>query len=305
MPKGRYSIMRDTCRRPGKLGLDMMLRTCTVQANLDFESEADMVRKLRVSLALQPLATALFANSPFIEGKPNGYLSYRAQIWTDTDPDRTGTLPFAFEDGMGFERYVDYLLDVPMYFVYRDGHYIDAQRPVVPRFHGGQAAGSAGRDAEHRRLGRSHDHRLSRGAAEELPRDARRRWRPLAPALRAAGAVGRAALRQPGARCRLRSGQGLDRGGARGAAPRRAAPGAGCRFRGRKLRDWSRDVLAIARDGLTRRRKLDRMGGDESHFLNALDRIADSGKTPAQEKLELFHGRWKGSVDPVFGEFAY
>src|SRR5690606_662551 len=104
---------------------DMMLRTCTVQVNLDFSSEADMVKKYRVSLALQPLATALFANSPFTEGKPNGFLSFRAHIWTDTDPDRCGDLPSVFEEGMGFERYVEYLLDVPMYFVYRDGRYID------------------------------------------------------------------------------------------------------------------------------------------------------------------------------------
>ena len=148
MPKGRYEIMRALHAEGGKLGLDMMLRTCTVQVNLDFASEADMVRKFRVSLALQPVATALFANSPFTEGKPNGFLSYRSHIWTDTDPDRSGMLPFVFEPGMGFERYVDYVLDVPMYFVYRDGRYIDASRPVVPRLHGRPAAGAAGRAAD-------------------------------------------------------------------------------------------------------------------------------------------------------------
>src|SRR3954468_9827748 len=126
MPKARYQIMRDYMPRRGSLGLDMMLRTCTVQTNLDFASEADMIRKYRVSLALQPVATALFANSPFTEGRPNGFQSFRSQIWTDTDPDRCGDLPFVFEDGFGFERYVDYALDVPMYFVYRDGRYIDA-----------------------------------------------------------------------------------------------------------------------------------------------------------------------------------
>src|SRR5215813_11142922 len=126
MPKGRYRIMRDYMPRKGKLGLDMMLRTCTVQTNLDFGSEADMVKKFRVSLALQPVATALFANSPFKEGKPAGYKSYRSHIWTDTDPDRCGMLPFVFEEGFGFERYADYMLGVPMYFVYRDGKYIDA-----------------------------------------------------------------------------------------------------------------------------------------------------------------------------------
>ncbi len=126
MPKGRYRIMREYMPKKGGLGLDMMLRTCTIQVNLDFASEADMVKKFRVGLALQPVATALFANSPFTEGRPNGFLSYRSHIWTDTDPDRSGVLPFVFEDGMGFERYVEHALDVPMYFVYRDGRYIDA-----------------------------------------------------------------------------------------------------------------------------------------------------------------------------------
>ena len=126
MPKARYRIMREYMQKVGTLGLDMMTRTCTVQVNLDFSSEADMVHKFRTALALQPVATALFANSPFTDGKPNGYLSYRSRVWEDTDPDRTGMLPFVFEPGMGFERYADYMLDVPMYFVYRDGEYIDA-----------------------------------------------------------------------------------------------------------------------------------------------------------------------------------
>src|SRR4051794_30361625 len=125
MPKGRYAIMLDYMPKVGSLGLDMMLRTCTIQVNLDYSSEADMVRKFRVGLALQPLATALFANSPFTEGKPNGFLSFRSHIWSDTDPDRTGMLPFVFEEGFGYERYLDYALDVPMYFVFREGHYLD------------------------------------------------------------------------------------------------------------------------------------------------------------------------------------
>jgi len=126
MPKGRYEIMMRHMPKVGNLGLDMMLRTCTIQVNLDYSSEADMAKKFRTGLALQPLATALFANSPFTEGKPNGFLSYRSHIWSDTDPHRTGMLPFVFEDGFGYERWVDYMLDVPMYFVYRDGKYIDA-----------------------------------------------------------------------------------------------------------------------------------------------------------------------------------
>ena len=148
MPKGRYEIMRDYMPKKGKLGLDMMLRTCTVQVNLDFGSEADMVQKFRVSLALQPVATALFANSPFTEGKPNGFLTYRSHIWTDTDPDRTGMLPFVFEDGFGFERYVDYALDVPMYFVYRDGNYIDVAGQSFRDFMAGKLPQLAGRAAD-------------------------------------------------------------------------------------------------------------------------------------------------------------
>src|ERR1700719_1674677 len=125
MPKGRYRIMTNYMPKVGRYGLDMMYRTCTVQTNLDFSSEADMVKNLRVGLALQPVATAIFANSPFTEGKPNGFLSFRSEIWRDTDAGRAGMLPFAFEPGMGFERYVDYALDVPMYFVKRGDAYHD------------------------------------------------------------------------------------------------------------------------------------------------------------------------------------
>jgi glutamate--cysteine ligase len=144
MPKGRYAIMLNYMPKVGTLGLDMMLRTCTIQTNLDYASEADMVRKFRVGLALQPLATALFANSPFTEGKPNGFLSFRSHIWSDTDPDRTGMLPFVFEDGFGYERYLDYALDVPMYFVYRDGHYHDVAGKSFRDFLDGRLPGFEG-----------------------------------------------------------------------------------------------------------------------------------------------------------------
>src|SRR6478672_6888606 len=140
MPKGRYAIMLNYMPKVGTLGLDMMLRTCTIQVNLDYACEADMVRKFQVGLALQPLATALFANSPFTEGRPNGFLSFRSHIWSDTDPDRTGMLPFVFEDGFGYERYVDYALDVPMYFVYRDGRYIDVAGKSFRDFLAGRIA---------------------------------------------------------------------------------------------------------------------------------------------------------------------
>ena len=180
MPKSRYKIMTAYMPKVGTLGLDMMYRTCTVQTNLDFSSEADMVKKLRVSLALQPVATALFANSPFTEGKPNGFLSFRSEVWRDTDNDRAGMLPFAFEDGMGFERYVDYALDVPMYFVKREDEYIDVSglsfRDLLAR----QAARprKPARDAV--RLGQPRLDDLPRGAAEALSRNARRRCRAVA-----------------------------------------------------------------------------------------------------------------------------
>src|SRR5581483_10967675 len=144
MPKGRYKIMLDYMPKVGSLGLDMMLRTCTIQVNLDYASEADMVRKFRVGLALQPLATALFANSPFTEGKPNGFLSFRSHIWSDTDPDRTGMLPFVFEDGFGYERYLDYALDVPMYFLFRDGKYLDVAGQSFRDFLDGRLPGFPG-----------------------------------------------------------------------------------------------------------------------------------------------------------------
>ncbi len=194
MPKGRYAIMLNYMPKVGSLGLDMMLRTCTIQVNLDYSSEADMVKKFRVGLALQPVATALFANSPFTEGRPNGFKSFRSHIWEDTDPDRTGMLPFVFEDGFGYERYCDYMLDVPMYFVYRDGRYIDVAGAQLPRLPRRQAARAVRREAAAGRLDRPSFHRLSRGPPQELPRDARCRRRPVEPDLRPARFVGRAAV---------------------------------------------------------------------------------------------------------------
>ena len=190
MPKGRYEIMRDYMPKVGGYGLDMMFRTCTVQVNLDFESEADMVKKFRVGLALQPVTTALFANSPFREGRPSGFLSYRAQVWTDVDNARAGMLPWVFEDGMGFERYVDYALDVPMYFVYRDGKYIDVAGKSFRDFLARKIPEVAHITPMHERLGRSSHHHLPGSAAEKLPGNARHRWRPVAAHLRHAGAVG-------------------------------------------------------------------------------------------------------------------
>ena len=190
MPKGRYAIMMDHMPRVGSMGLDMMLRTCTIQVNLDYSSEADMVKKFRTSLALQPLGTALFANSPFTEGKPNGFLSYRSHIWSDTDPHRTGMLPFVFDDGFGYERYVDYMLDVPMYFVFRDGRYIDAAGQSFRDFLRGELPALPGELPDAKRLVGSPFHRLSRSAPQKLSRNARFRWRTVEPHLCPPGTMG-------------------------------------------------------------------------------------------------------------------
>jgi hypothetical protein len=225
MPKGRYVIMRNYMPKVGGLGLDMMLRTCTVQANLDFSSEADMVAKFRMSLALQPIATALFANSPFTEGKPNGFLSARANVWTDTDADRTGLLDFVFEDGFDFERYARYALDVPMYFAKRGDKYIDLAGRSFRDFIDGKIARTAGRARLDQGLGRPHHHPVPGSAPEDLSGDARRRRRAVEPSVRPAGPVDRRVLRRRGPGRGLGPLQGLDGRGSRRPAPRRAEAG--------------------------------------------------------------------------------
>jgi glutamate--cysteine ligase len=305
MPKGRYKIMRDYMPKRGKLGLDMMLRTCTVQVNLDFSSEADMVKKLRVSLALQPIATALFANSPFTEGKPNGFVSYRSQIWTDTDPDRSGMLPFAFESGMGFERYVDYALDVPMYFVFRDGKYIDVSGQSFRAFIAGRLHNLAGVRptlsdwADHLTTlfpeARVKKYMEMRGADGG-------RWRTLCavPALWVGLLYDQTALDAAWDLCKDWNAE--ERQALRNAVPRQgfAAP-----IRGETVRDIARRMLAIARAGLKARAMNDRIGDDEGAFLNPLQEAVDRGQTFAEELLELYKTRWNGNIDPVFVERAF
>jgi len=305
MPKGRYKIMGAYMPKRGNLGLDMMLRTCTVQVNLDFSSEADMLKKLRVGLALQPVATALFADSPFTEGRPNGFLSYRSHVWTDTDPDRCGMLPFAFEPGMGFERYVDYLLDVPMYFVYRDGRYIDASGQSFRDFLKGRLPALPG---EIPHMGDWNDHMTTAFPEVRMKRYLEMRgadggpWDRLCalPALWVGLLYDQSAL--DAAWDLVKDWTAEEREALRQDVPKLALK---TPFRGKPILDLARRVLAIAREGLTRRHRLDRMGGDESHFLNVLERIANSGVTPAEEKLALYHGRWQGSVAPLYREFAY
>jgi glutamate--cysteine ligase len=303
MPKGRYAIMRRYMPLVGKLGLDMMTRTCTVQVNLDYTSEADMVRKLRVSLLLQPVATALFANSPFTEGKPNGYLSYRAQVWTDTDPHRSGIPAAFFEPGFGFERYVDWLIDeVPMYFVYRDGRYVDLAGQSFARFMAGQLgnteAGTAtvGDFADHIttvftdvRLRRFVEMRGADAGTLEMMVAQSALWVGLLyddAALTAAEAVVRrhpwtdyAALRPLVAR------QALD------------TP-----FAGGTVRDVAREIVAISRDGLRARRRLDSAGRDESVHLSPLEALVAGAPTQAEHWLARFHGEWRGDVTQIFAE---
>ncbi|MGJ4854588.1 glutamate--cysteine ligase [Labrys sp. La1] len=305
MPKRRYEIMTNYMPKVGVMGLDMMYRTSTVQVNLDFSSEADMVKKLRVSLALQPIATAIFANSPFLHGKPNGFLSLRSEVWRHTDLDRTGMLPFAFEDGMSFERYVDYALDVPLYFVKRGDVYHDV-------------AGSSFRD-------------LLAGTLPQLPgeRATMSDWAnhlgTLFPEVRLkrylemrgadAGPTGKLAALSAFWVGLLYSNETLDaawdlvkdwneaeRQALRDSVSRQALK---TPFRRESIRDIALRTLAIARQGLKARNIEDWEGRNEEHFLDGLDDVVESGVTAADEMLARFHGEWGGKIDPVFDEKAY
>jgi len=310
MPKGRYRIMRDYMPKVGSLGLDMMTRTSTVQVNLDVGSEADMVRKFRVSLALQPIATALFADSPFTEGKPNGYLSYRSHIWTDTDPNRTGLLDFVFEDGFGYERYVDYLLDVPMYFVYRDGRYLDASGQSFRDFVSGKKM--AGELADYPGLQPTMqdwaDHMTTVFPEVRLKKYLEMRGADSGPWSRicALSAFWVGLLYDQTA---LDAAWDLvkDFSLAERHALRDGVPEHGFKlpFRGGSVLELSRRALEISAHGLARRARLNEHGADETIFLAPLMEFVEAGRTAAERKLELFHGRWNGSVDPVFREFAY
>ena len=305
MPKGRYKIMKAYMPTRGNLGLDMMTRTATVQVNLDFSSEADMVRKMRVGLALQPVATALFANSPFTEGKPNGFLSYRSQIWTDTDPDRCGMLNFVFDDDMSFERYAEHALDVPMYFVQRDGGFIDASGQSFRDFVAGRLPALPG---EHPTLKDWDDHLTTLFPEIRMKRYIEMRgadggpWGRLCalPALWVGLLYDSIALDQAEAIANELAVGDLER--LRADVPRTGlATPAGART----LHEVARDVLAIAAGGLKRRAVKGIHDPDERSYLTVLNEIVESGRTPAEELLEAYHGRWGGSVDPAFSELAY
>jgi glutamate--cysteine ligase len=305
MPKGRYKIMTNYMPKVGEYGLDMMYRTCTVQTNLDFSSEADMVKKLRVSVALQPVATALFANSPFTEGKPNGFLSFRSQIWRDTDNARSGMIPWAFEDGMGFERWVDYALDVPMYFVKRGDEYIDVAGSSFRAFFEGRNNVLPG---ERPTLSDWANHlstifpevRLKRylemRGADGVP------WGrlPALPAFWVGLLYDDASLNAAWDIVKYWNAQ--ERQALRDDVPRL---GFKARIRDRYLFEIARECLVLAHAGLRRRECIDHLGRDESRHLDPLDRILDAGRSPAEEMLEKFHGRWQRSVDPAYEEYAF
>jgi glutamate--cysteine ligase len=305
MPKGRYRIMTAYMPKVGKYGLDMMYRTCTVQTNLDFSSEADMVKKLRVSLALQPVGTALFANSPFTEGKPNGFLSFRSEIWRDTDNQRAGMLPWAFEPGMGFERWVDYALDVPMYFVKRGERYIDVAGESFRDLMAGRLPGLPGERAT---VSDWANHVSTIFPEVRLKRYLEMRgsdtgpWRrlPALPALWVGLLYDDANL--DAAWEMVKDWTAAERQKLRDDVPRL---GFAATIRGRTVLDLAKECLTLAHAGLKRRNRLDGDGRDETVHLEPLADIATAGRTPAEELLEKFHGEWKGSVAPVYTEYAY
>lgn len=305
MPKGRYEIMSAYMPQVGSLGLDMMKRTCTIQANLDFSSEADMVKKFRVSLALQPLATALFANSPFTDGKDNGFVSYRSHIWTDTDDDRCGILPFVFESGMGFERYVDYMLDVPMYFVYRNGNYMDATGLSFKDFMQGKLSVLPG---ELPTIKDWEDHLTTAFPEVRLKKFLEMRgadggpWRRICalPALW----VG---LLYDQEQLDLAADWISDWTLAEHQHLRDNVPkyGLNTSFRGGRVRDLALQMLNISRVGLEKRAIKSSCGKDESIYLEPLQIIADSDVTPAERKLGKYHGVWHKNIDELFEIYAY
>lgn len=305
MPKGRYGIMAPYMDKVGKYGRDMMFRTCTVQVNLDFASEADMVKKLRVSLALQPVATALFANSPFLEGKPNGFLSFRSEVWRDTDNARAGMLPFAFEPGMGFERYVDYALDVPMYFVMRDGKYINTAGESFRAFLDGKLPQLPGEKPVAKDWA---DHLTTIFPEVRLKKYLEMRgtdsgpWRRLCalPAFWVGLLYDQASL--DAAWDLVKDWTAEERQKLRDDVPARALS---AMIRRRNVQDIAKDVLKLSRAGLEARGQHGCKGKSESAFLDVLDETAATGKTAAENLLSLYDTSWNGDISRVFRDFAY
>ena len=307
MPKGRYKLMTDYMDRVGTMGKSMMYRTCTVQVNLDFSSEADMVQKLRVALALQPVATALFANSPFFEGKPNGHKSWRSRVWRDLDADRTGMLPFVFEDGFGFEAWADYALDVPMYFVYRDGQYINALGQSFRDFLKGELPALPG---ETPTLSDWADHLTTIFPEARIKKFMEMRgadggpWRRLCalPAFWVGLMYDQSSL--DAAWDLVKGWDAETREALRVAASEQALQ---ARVGNIHIHDLAREVLAISEAGLAARARPGAGGmiPDETHFLNALRESVDSGQVPADELLDRYHGDWNGDLNRIYAEYSY
>ena len=305
MPKGRYGIMRAYMPKKGSLGLDMMLRTCTIQANLDFDSEADMVMKFRTSLALQPIATALFANSPFTEDRPNGFLSARANVWTDTDPDRTGMLDFVFPDGFGYERYADYALDTPMYFAKRGETYVDLSGQSFRKF---MTEGLDALPGERATAKDWADHLTTLFPEVRLKQYLEMRgadggpWSRICglPALWAGVLYDAPSLAAAWDLCKdwdIADHERLRRDVTR--------LGLKAEVAGRSVRDIAVDLVAIAKQGLKNRARFSGGMVDERGYLSELEDIADSGLTPAERLLDLYNGEWKGDLSRVYRDFAY
>lgn len=305
MPKARYDIMRAYMPKVGSLGLDMMFRTSTVQVNLDFSSEADMVKKLRVSLALQPVATALFANSPFTEGKPNGFLSMRSEIWRDTDNARAGMMPFAFEDGFGFERYVDYALDVPMYFVKRGETYHDVSGQSFRDLLAGKLPGLPGTFAATSDWA---NHISTIFPEVRLKRYLEMRGADVGPRpfICAQSAYWVGLLYDAGcldaAWDLVKDWNAEMRQTLRDDVPKL---GFSASIGGKSVLELARETLAISRAGLVRRACLNQLGEDEAAFLDPLDDLVARGRTQAEDLLARYHGEWAGSIKPVFEALAY
>ena len=305
MPKGRYDIMRRYMPKVGGYGLDMMFRTATVQVNLDFESEADMVKKFRVALALQPVTTALFANSPFREGRPSGFLSYRAQVWTDVDTARSGMLPFVFEDGMGFSRYVDYALDVPMYFLYRDGKYIDMAGRSFRQFLAREIP-----EVAHITPMMSDwaDHLTTIFPEVRLKSFLEMRgtdggqWRRICgmPALWVGILYDSVAL--DAAWDLVKDWTAEERQALRDGVGRQAFS---TPFRKQTVRTLAQQMLEISSEGLKRRGALDSAGSSEDGFLNPLRELVARGYTRAEELLQQYHGPWQRDLSRLFADYNF
>lgn len=305
MPKQRYGVMTRYMPLVGGHGLDMMYRTATVQVNLDFSDEADMVKKLRVSLALQPIATALFASSPFTEGKPNGFQSMRSEVWRDTDKRRTGMLPFAFEDGMGYERYADYALDVPMYFVYRSGRYIDVAGSSFREFLAGKLKGLEG---ELPTVDDWSDHLTTLFPEVRLKRFLEMRgadggrWNSITalPAIWTGLLYDQEAL--DGAWQLVKGWSEEEREELRNGVPKTALA---TRFRNTTVKEIALEVLSLARLGLKNRRRINLKSQNETIYLGPLEAIAGRGRTVSDELLARYDGPWRGNIDRIFDEFAF